>query len=527
MLTRSASLLICFCILGFLKTGGDAPPGAALQAIEAAEIGQHLNFLAADSMLGRNTPSPELEKVAAYISRYFASIGIKPLTESYLQPFALNQIFLGDTSACHITTAAATREYVLKKEFMPYEMTANQAASGEIVFAGYGISAPELGYDDYRDVDVTGKIVFVLKRGPRQKDPDSPFFAQKDVSFNRVDEKIKTAIEKGAAGILLVTDPLHNRMLTPRGFPWPNLYKGFPPDAVPVTLARMEGEKIPAVQVGEEAIRQLFGSIETLKQLQHEIDSTMTPHSFPIQGASAQLHTTTRQKVQVTSNVAGWLEGSDPKLKQEVLVIGAHYDHVGYRKNSSAGEDSVYNGADDNASGTAGLMAVARAFAAAARAHKRSVLFIAFAGEEKGLFGSSHYVAEPLLPLEKTVAMLNLDMIGRNHIDSLSVTGARSSVELATMLKSANKATGFILQTSNDKYLRGGSDHAPFVRKGIPVLFYFAGEHADYHKVSDEVAKINFAKVARVSELCFRTAWKVVQARKRPLYIDVTKPNTK
>lgn len=528
MTSRPASFLACLCIFGFLNFGGDAPPKSSLKAIDPLEIEQHLRFLAADSMLGRNTPSPELAEAAEYIAGYFASLGIKPVGDNYLQTFALNQIFLGDSNACQIIAAdGIKKDYVIKKEFMPYEMTANKRMAGEIVFAGYGISAPELNYDDYKDVDVQGKIVFVLKRGPRQKDPASPFYAQKDVSFNRVEEKIKTAIEKGAAGILLVTDPLHNRMLTPRGFPWPNLYKGFPPDAVPVTLAKTEKDKIPAVQVGEEAIEQLFGSVAALKKLQQDIDSTMTPRSFKIDGAYATLQTQTQQKVMYTSNVIGWIEGADAKLKEEVVVIGGHYDHVGYRKNTPAGQDSVFNGADDNASGTVGMMTVAKAFATAPKAPKRSVVFIAFAGEEKGLFGSTHYVAEPLFPLEKTVAMLNLDMIGRNHIDSLSITGTRSSKKLAQHLFKANKDVGFNLDTSNDKYLRGGSDHAPFVRKNIPVLFYFAGEHEDYHKVSDEATTINYPKVARTSELCFRTAWKVADDSKRPVFIDVTKSKKK
>jgi len=525
MRTPSILLLAALTTASILPCSASDFPARSLAAIQPDIMRQQLLFLASDSLLGRNTPSPGLDTAAAFIARAFQSSGLQPFQGSYFQEIDLHQIFLGDSNSCRITGRhGLSRDYLIKKEYMPFEMTANKLCHGEIVFAGYGLATPELGYDDYAGLDVAGKIVLVLKRGPRQNDPASPFFIHKDVSFTRTEEKIKTAIEHGAAGILLVTDPLHNRMLTPRGFPWPSLFPGFPADAVPVTLGKTESDKIPAIQVGEEAIIQLFGSVAALRAEQAAIDSAMMPHSHPLVGCRADIRTSTRHLVQHARNVVGLIPGSDKRLKDEVVIIGAHYDHTGYTHHGPASQDSIYNGADDNASGTVGVLAAARALAMAEKKPKRSILCMAFAGEEKGLFGSTHYVAEPLWPLDKTAVMLNMDMISRNRLDSLSITGSRTSLELQKDLIKANRKTGFLLDVSSDNYLRGGSDHAPFVRKGIPVLFFNSGMHPDYHKVSDAADKCNVYKMARVAELCSRVAWQVANDKQKPVFIPPVKP---
>jgi Zn-dependent M28 family amino/carboxypeptidase len=212
--------------------------------------------------------------------------------------------------------------------------------------------------------------------------------------------------------------------------------------------------------------------------------------------------------------VIAWLEGSDPGLKNEVLVIGAHYDHVGSMSIHKADTDYIYNGADDNASGTSGVLAVAKAFGSMSENPKRSVLFMAFAGEEKGLLGSASYVRKPLWPLEQTVAMLNLDMISRNSIDSVELVGARLSPGLVKIVRKANREEGMVLTESTSPYLDGGSDHASFFRKGIPALFFFAGFHSDYHEVTDNPDRINAEKAARISRLAFLSAWQIANEKK-------------
>ena len=210
------------------------------------------------------------------------------------------------------------------------------------------------------------------------------------------------------------------------------------------------------------------------------------------------------------------LPGADEKLKDELLIVGAHYDHIGIKKNVPAGQDSIYNGADDNASGTAGVVLVATAFSQEKKRPDRSVLFMAFAGEERGLYGSETYVANPLFPLDKTVAMINLDMIGRNRVDSLIVYGQYNAPELWDLAARENRHIKFRLSPGSRKE-SGGSDHMPFQQKKIPTLFFHSGLHPDYHNVSDQVEKVNFGKLALAAKLCYRTVWQLANSSFRPV----------
>lgn len=513
-----------FIILsGFNLGDGNKPSKEALNSITAEDARKHLFFLASDSLMGRDTPSEGLRIAGEYIAQRFQEYGLKPVDGGYFEQWAMNKVQLGEVNFLKIKGKdGVEKSFEIKKEYMPYEMTANKGTGGEIVFTGYGITAPEYGYDDYANIDVKGKIVFVMKRGPQQNNPESPFHVAKDPNYNQIGEKVRNAIEHGAVGIMLVTDPLYNRLLTPRGFPWPSLYKGFPPDAVPLTLAITESKKIPTIQVGEEVINMLFGSVDALKSIQLGIDSTMTPRSYQIPDVNAIIRTSTKVEVRTTRNVVGFMEGADPKLKNEFVVIGAHYDHVGFKRNTPAGQDSICNGADDNASGTTGVLEVAKAFCVNPERPRRSILFITFAGEEKGLYGSQAYTEEPLFPVKQTVAMLNMDMIGRNNPDSLSIGGNTRSPELTKIVEEENKNIGFTLAYNIERYF-GNSDQAAFARRKIPVLFFHTGEHPDLHRVSDSPDKINYEKLAHVAKLCFLTAWRVADMEERPTYVEPKK----
>jgi len=213
-------------------------------------------------------------------------------------------------------------------------------------------------------------------------------------------------------------------------------------------------------------------------------------------------------------NVIAVLEGTHPGLKDEAIIIGGHYDHLGFQQEHKADSDYIYNGADDNASGTCAMLAVAKAFSSMVENPKRSVIFMAFAGEEKGLLGSDSYVQKPLWPLSKTVAMLNLDMISRNDIDSLEIIGARQNPGLVKVVRKQNKDIGFKLAESKNKRMDEGSDHFSFFKKGIPVIFFFTGFHPDYHEVTDNPDRVNPEKAAKVSRLAFLTAWVVANENK-------------
>lgn len=478
---------------------------------------EYITFLASDSLKGRNTPSPELDSAAAYIASEFARWGIKPVNGSYLQKVNLGIVNLGSENHLKLKYNGKDLSFKIKTEFTPFEMTANKEVNAPLVFAGYGITAPEYNYDDYEGLDVKGKIVFILRHEPGEEDSSSIFDGTTLTEYSETNSKIDNAIEHGAAGVLLCTDPLHHNLLTPRGFPWPSLSRIIPKDALPLSLMAKESEKIPVVQVGEEFVKAVFGSVDSLKKLQSSIDKNVKPMSFNIQGSLVSVKTSTEIRETPAYNVAGLAEGSDPVLKNEIVVIGAHYDHVGYKKDFKEGEDYIYNGADDNASGTGAMMSVAAAFGSLEQKPRRSVLFIAFAGEEKGLLGSIGYITNPLFPLNKTVAMLNLDMVGRNHPDSLYIIAGSRSPELSAINSEENEKIGFTLIQTN-RFL-AQSDHASFLKKNIPVLFYNTGEEGEYHKVTDHSDLIDFEKAARVSKLVFLTALRVANDNK---YYKVT-----
>jgi hypothetical protein len=513
---RSGLLFTALFLLG-CSSSPDRTPLTAAAGITAAEAEAQMMYLASDALLGRNTPSPQLDTAAAFIAKVFRSCGLAPVGGSYLQPFNLCFVSLGEPNALSITIGGKRTDYAIKTEFTPFEMTASRSVTAPLVFAGYGITAPEYTYDDYAGIDVRGKIAVVLRHEPGEEDTASVFLGKRATDYSSVARKVQIAKEHGAVALFVITDPLNHESLSPRGFPWPSLTRTIPRDALPLTLGADEEGKIPVIHVGESVVTALFGGVEQLKGLQREIDASLASRSFLIAGAEASVQTTTSIKSNRTNNVVGFLQGSDPVLKNQIVVVGAHYDHVGYKKNAAPGEDSVFNGADDNASGTVALLGVARGLSALPAAPKRSILLIAFAGEEKGLFGSEYYARNPLFRLDSTVAMLNMDMVGRNGADSLELIGVPSAPELGRFAREANADVGFHLWDSS--LASGGSDHMSFQKRNVPSLFFHSGLHPDYHKVADNPDRINHAKVAMTARLAFLTAVRLADDSARYRYI--------
>ncbi len=525
-LTMTTAMKNVFALLLFvvLSMGGctweglEESPFDATKLITPELMQSHVFALADDSMEGRNTPSPGLDRAAHYIADQFKADGLPPIGGTYLHDVGLGIVSLGPENHLRVTKEGQPVEYRIKRQFTPFDMTANKGVEGPIVFTGYGISAPEFGYDDFAGIDVKGAIVLVLRHEPGEEDSSSVFDGVNLTDHSNVSQKVEKAIEHGAAGVMVVTDPLNHSLFTPRGFPWPSLSRIIPKDALPVSLTGDEASKVPVVHVGEEVIEQLFGSIDSLRNLQKSIDAALTPHSFRITGAIASIRTSTSVKPVPADNVVAYIPGNDPELKDQVVIIGAHYDHVGTSKSATTDGDTVFNGADDNASGTTALLGVAHAFSTINRRPKRTVVFVAFAGEEKGLLGSRAYANAPLFPIENTVAMLNMDMVGRNSIDSLTIVGASSSPELLEITNEENESIGF--HFIYDNTIIGRSDHASFMKKKIPALAYFSGFHADYHKVTDEPELINTEKLARVARLVFRTAWRIANEDRTYQFIE-------
>ena len=488
-------------------------PVQGLEQITPELLKKYIYYLASDSMKGRNTPSKELDLAADYISKELASMGVQPVNGTYFQniPFCSTNLDV-DKSSLKVTIAGETKSFKLKTDFTPFEMTANAAVEASIVFVGYGITAPEYNYDDYKGIDVKGKIVLVMKHEPGEKDEKSPFEGEKDSKYSMLNEKLENAKNHGAVGMLVVTDPLNHIMMTPQGYPWPSLSRFLPQDNLPIVLCKKENS-IPLAQVGESVIKYLFGSVDSLKNIQKRIDKSNSPASYELASAKCELSTILKTKEYIAKNVVGYIEGRDKKLKNELVIIGGHYDHVGFMSHHKEGEDYIFNGADDNASGTAGVMATAKAFTAMSVKPKRSILFILLAGEEKGLYGSDYYVEHPLYPLDKSVAMLNMDMIGRNGNDTLQIDGFEFNPDLAKIMLKEAKNFG-LKQIEGKEYLFERSDHFNFFKQGITAVDISSGLHNDYHTVRDNPETINPLKVALISKLTFKTAWIMANEKK-------------
>ena len=402
-----------------------------------------------------------------------------------------------------MTADKVLNTYEVEDDFLPLAFSDNASAQSNIVFAGYGICAPDLEYDDYEEIDVQDKIVLALRYGPEGDDPKSDYD-----KFTPARYKAMTAREKGAAALLLVTGP-----------------ESYEEDElIPLKYdASFQSSGIVALSISRAVAEEILGLAgKELRDTQHTIDSTLTPNSFPVPGVSVRLRTDVRHERRETSNVVGYLEGNDPDLKDELIVIGAHYDHLGLGHHGSRAPDhigEIHNGADDNASGVATVLELAEAFAAKRTQLKRSMLFCCFAAEEIGILGSGYYVNHPVFPLEKTATMINMDMVGRLTDNKLIVNGSGSAEEWEDLLTGYNETYGFDLSMKKSGY--APSDNTPFYAKGIPILFFFTGAHDDYHTPSDDVEQINAEGQERIVKYVHDIAVTIDTTMTRPTLAKV------
>jgi aminopeptidase YwaD len=468
---------------------------------------EQVKALSAAEMDGRASGTPGAERAAEHIAAEFRRVGLRPGGDDggWLQRFTVpTGIRLGEGNALALTAPAA-RRLALGREFIPLTVSADGRWEGEVVFAGYGITAPEVGWDDYAGLDVRGRIVLVLEGEPRRTDPRGPFRKPDAYHYLERSHKVINAREHGAAGVLLVTPPDR------------------PGDALPVLTGLGQPWSIFALAVTRAVADALLAPAGvTLAAAAATIDATPAPKSFALPGTRVALQVALVRERGRTGNVIGILPGRDPALRAETLVIGAHYDHLGRGGEGSLAPDavgSVHHGADDNASGVAALLGLARAFAAAGGA-SRTLVFAAFAGEEMGLLGSRQYVRQPAQPIDRTVLMLNLDMIGRLRERTLYVGG----VDSGSGLRELATAQGGSLTVAPRGDPFGPSDHTAFYTAGRPVLFLFTGAHADYHRPSDTWDRINAAGLADVTAYAARVVDAVASAAAPPAYVKMTAP---
>ena len=475
-------------------------------AITAKEITGHISYLASDAMKGRAGGSKEIMAAANYIKDQFKLFGLKPMFKnSFFQEYS----FVSDVKVSKRNVLAFKvngKEIKLSygTDFITAPFSGTVKLNSKLVFAGYGISAPKLNYDDYKNLDVKDKIVVVMRNNPEYDNPHSQFD-----KFSSLRSKAAVAKEKGAKGIIFVNGPL--------------------PKDSDDELARLKYDRaggikdFSVIHVKRNLIDQLFNA-EHINFEQHQKimkDSNKTA-SFEFEKSSAQLATEIKEVEAKTVNVCCYLEGNDPKLKDEYLVIGAHYDHLGMGGDGSLYKgkvEQIHNGADDNASGTAGVLELAEKFASIKAQLKRSIIFVTFSGEELGLLGSNYFVNHPPVPVEKMITMLNLDMVGRlNAEKTLTVYGTGTSPNWKELLKEKNIDS---LQLAFNDEGFGPSDQSSFYGKAIPVLFFFTGVHADYHRPTDDADLINSTGEEIILNYVFDIANTVSNQPEKPNYISV------
>ncbi len=451
--------------------------------VTTQELHDFVQFLASDSLKGRKPGSPEINVAARFILDHFKSIGLKPLADDGYQNFDIvTDIQLGEGNRFGFDGFQGE----LKKDFIPLAFSSSGEINAPVVFAGYGfdLSLDSLERNDYSGLEVKGKWVMVFRADPELENPDSRF-----IPFSDVRSKILTAKDKGAAGVLLVTS------------------KGLEKEDKLMSLVVENNEMtsgIPVINIK----RQLADQI--LKKTGWRIDSLeqgMVAGKTSI-GLEIPLYVSARveviQQTEKTANVVACLEGNDPQLKEEYLVVGAHYDHLGFGGQGSGSRmpDSVviHNGADDNASGTAMIMALAGKLAAEKKKLKRSILFVAFSAEEIGLIGSKYFTSHPVVDLKKIKTMFNFDMVGRfdKEKNSISVSGTASSMEADSILHQLETGLSFKVVHSPDGY--GPSDHASFFAADIPVFYVSTGVHTDYHTPYDDTEKLDFQGMKKVAD---------------------------
>ncbi len=450
--------------------------------LQAADISPQqyqadINYLASPELKGRATGSPELEKAAEFISDKFKSFGLTPVEQSFP---VITGAHLGPNNK--LQGAAST-------DFKPFSFSSSGSITGQIVFAGYGITNAEKHYDDYATIDVKGKLVLILRHEPNEA---------KEMSINAaLAEKAVNAKMHGAKGVLLVND-IYNHNGEDKGLDKFGVSAG-PTDA-----------GVFFVQV-KPAIAETW--VPNLKEL------TANPKSFA-KDKTVSLSVDIVRETKTANNVTAYLRGET----DEYIIIGAHYDHLGLGDEHSLAPSqigTIHPGADDNASGTAGVIELARHFAAGPKPH-RGILFMTFAGEELGLLGSGWYVNHPILPLEKAVAMINMDMIGRIRDGKVYVGGTGTGSTFDKLLDAIHAAAPIQIIPS-DKTGYGSSDHTSFTTKQIPTLFFFSGLHGDYHKPSDTPDKIDSKDAAKLlGYIADLTAH--LEDGPRPQFIRVAEP---
>ncbi|WP_435005727.1 M20/M25/M40 family metallo-hydrolase [Tundrisphaera lichenicola] len=522
IMSRTA-LLLTLSIAGPLAAQDEAKPDSpppieipdVVQGITARELGGHMKFLSSDLMRGRDTASSEIRLAAEYIASRLSAAGAEASGDresgglGYFQRFPLEvttALQEGTKLSIEVSEGGSRRVIPLQLgsdvTFYPGGLTPGEIEA-PVVFAGYGRVNPDEKVDDYDGIDVKNRFVLVLAGQPPVKPADGEKAEEKPPApRNRSGQrggspgKLEAALKRGALGVFVVQPPGGN---APRRVPSPSAGQTLPGFGRPSMTLGSPTPSIPNFTLSD-PIRDLIFEATSF-------DVEKTPRG-PLAGVQASFTFASNKELKEDRNVVGIFPGTDPEKKKEVIVFSAHYDHVGV---NDKGE--IFNGSDDNASGTSALLEIAEAFGDGPKP-ARTIAMLWVSGEEKGLLGSQWFADHVSLPEGyKIVADINIDMVSRNDGKSIGMTPSAkhpSHSNLASMAEASAKAEGLEIKYDADQFF-GRTDSANFAKKGIPVVFFFSGLHEDYHRPTDDVEKADFDKAARVARAAYRLGWQTAQ----------------
>ncbi len=574
-LPRLSSVLVLVVALSLVVVGQQTSTQIA-PSVE--RLRAHIEYLASDKLEGRRTGSPGANLAAEYIAHEFSRYGLRrsigqdlpgmSILEAdsprrYMQEFPyVASVELGNNNLFFVNPGKAddTAQFKVGEDWMPLGFSSNgRLEAVSVSFVGFGITASEVNYDDYAEADVKGRIAVALSGTPDGENPHGQFVRYEDVRWKAI-----AARNAGAKALIVIAhqeDFKEDRLSRLR-------YDNGGADAgIPmIVVSRKVGAGLLGID-GLDVLTRAENTMATWVLSKGPAANCKSPcgvthnFKFPLKYTMSLSIDVVRREVPAY-NVVGVLPGSDPKLKDETIVIGAHYDHLGRGGEGSLAprEGDIHHGADDNASGVAGVLELARLFKSQKLRPRRTLVFMAFSGEEEGLLGSNYYVNHPILPLANTVAMINMDMIGRMKDNKLIVGGMGTAPEWRQVIAAANaperinvsnkpqsprdmpRPSGSALAGENPMLARvdhspvvnlafekpfdltlnedgfGPSDHSSFYAKQIPVLFFWTGSHEDYHKPSDTADKINYPDEARILGLVARVVYEIDTNDKRPVY---------
>ena len=573
---------IAIAAIMVLPMAADKKSDSGKESLDSAgRISQTLKYLSSDDLEGRGLGSDGLNAAADYIANYFDDIGLTTrvfagspfqsftvVMSSEMGPDADNRLSLIGPNPEN-PNKAIRRDLQIGEQFNTLSLGGSGSASADLVFVGYGITAPKFKYDDYAGVDVTDKVVIILRKEPQQDNPHSIFDGKRASRHARFTTKVSNAFQQGAAAVILVNDAREpDRQQASMQRRWKSLVdrlaatrKAFTEIESPDEQQQRDHRQQISALAGQVAelgslldgdgdallpfngagqasgdrqmpvffcqrkvidplLRQAMG--RGLEEIEKEIDEKLETQTTLLAGWTADCQSSVIPRSADVKNVIGVLEGKGP-LSNETIIVGAHYDHLGRGGQGSLAPwtSDIHNGADDNASGTTGLLEVAYRLSQHKQKSRRRIVFIAFSAEERGLLGSAHYVREPRFSLENTVAMVNMDMVGRMADNKLIITGTGTSPVWNPLLDRLNKNYQFEITRQPEG--TGPSDHQSFYLKNIPVLHVFTGLHDNYHRPSDDFERLNLSDMDRIVDMVYHIVEDLNLADERPPFTKAEK----